>query len=53
MKSSEDLVPCSHCGEYISLSEAHKTEWKEIKLSWYYCERCEGVFKGSNGMEAK
>jgi hypothetical protein len=43
----EKTVTCDHCGDVVSIENAHKTEWKEINLHWYYCDRCEkGVFGG-------
>lgn len=50
-------VQCEHCGNYVSIQDAHKTVWNldnGDSLSWYYCDRCEkGVFSGGRNNENK
>jgi hypothetical protein len=34
-------VTCDHCKAEVPIEKAHKTEWKEFGLEWYYCDFCE------------
>ncbi len=48
-KDHSTIIKCNHCGDNVPLEKAHRTEWKEINLIWYYCDKCEyGVF-GNKG----
>lgn len=44
-----DKVICNHCKRIVSKDKAHKIEWKEIDLHWYYCDRCEREVFGGGG----